>query len=90
MKELCVGGEFGNKITDHGILNLCEKDSGLTRLTIDNCDVTNESLSIVLKLLTNLTFLDVRNCRGLTSEGVERAKQQNNGSCKILCDFDEN
>ena len=31
-----------------------------------------------------------RNCQGLTSEGVERAKQQNNGSCKILCDFDEN
>ena len=88
LKELLIGGEFGDKITDNGILNICEPDSGLQSLTIDNCAITDESLSIILRILKNLIFLDVRNCTGLTLDGIRRVKVPNGTKCEILCDFD--
>ena len=89
LKELCFGGEFGHKITDHGILNICLTESALQRLTIDNCAITDESLGVLTSLLKNLTFLDVRNCSQLTMDGVRGLRTSVNSNCKIICDFDE-
>jgi len=87
LKELCFGGEFGDKITDQGILNICDKDSILESLTMDNCAITDESLTVLFKLLSKLTFLDIRNCPSITLEGVKRVKVPDNANCTILCDF---
>ena len=83
---MCFGGEFGGKITDHGILNICDTDSALQRLTIDNCDISDESLAVLTRLLKNLIHLDVRNCSRLTLDGVGGARGVNL-KCKIICDF---
>ena len=89
LKELCFGGEFGDKITDHGILNICETDSTLQRLTIDNCAISDESLGVLVRLLKNLTYLDVRNCSRLTLDGVRGVRTSVSLNCKIICDFSD-
>merc|ERR1711953_1344455 len=89
LKELCFGGEFGGKITDHGILNICGTDSALQRLTIDNCDISDESLGVLIRLLKNLSYFDVRNCSRLTLDGVRGVRTSVNPNCKIICDFNE-
>ena len=89
LKELSFGGEFGGKLSEHAILSLCDADSSLLRLTIDNCDISDESLGDIARLLKHLTHLDVRNCRRLTLDGVRRIRTSVNSECQIICDFNE-
>ena len=89
LKELSFGGEFGGKLSDHAILNVCDADSSLLRLTIDNCDISDETLGDLARLLNNLIYLDVRNCRRLTFEGVRKVRKSVNLNCQFICDFNE-
>ena len=89
LKELSFGGEFGGKLSEHAILSICDADSSLLRLTIDNCDISDETLEDLARLLRNLTHLDVRNCRRLTLDGVRRIRTSVNSECQIICDFNE-
>jgi len=91
LKELLVGGEFADQISDRGLMSICATvnnqppPASIERLTLQQTKVTDEGLKILAKGLKNLRYLDARGS-AVSEDGV-RAFMRENENCEIITDF---
>ena len=91
VKELLVGGKYGDNITDRGIVNLCvDRDSKIEKLSLSGCSsITDVSLSTLAREMKHLKHLDVTQCRNITSDGLKlfESDMESRGIyCEIISD----
>jgi len=91
LKELLVGGEFAQGITDRGLLSVCATNNqpppaAIEHLTLCQTKVTDEGLCTLTKGLKSLKYLDVR--RSAVSQQGVSAFKSGNEDCEVVSDFD--
>lgn len=91
LKELLVGGEFSQNITDRGLLSICATNNqpapaAIEHLTLHKTKVTDEGLCILTKGLKSLKYLDVRG--STVSQQRVSAFKSDNEDCEVVSDFD--
>jgi len=90
LKELLVGGEYADQITDRSLQSICATigeeppPAALERLTLQQTQVSDEGLKILAKELKTLRYLDVRGSP-VTKEGIDLFMRENN-DCNLIHD----
>merc|ERR1712059_136484 len=88
LKELLVGGENGDKLTDRGLESLWT--TNLEHLCLVNTAVTDNGLHCIVIEMKKLRIIDVRGCKLITEMGVTACKtviEESRKKCKLLSDF---
>ena len=84
LKEMLVGGEFSQRITDRGILSLCDQPlpMNIEKLTMNQTSVTDTGLALIATSMKTLRYLDMKDSP-VTERGVQTFLSTN-PLCEII------
>jgi len=84
LKEMLVGGEFSQRITDRGILSLCDQPlpMNIEKLTMNQTSVTDTGLALIATSMKTLRYLDMKDSP-VTERGVQ-SFLSTNPLCEII------